>query len=164
MKPHRVEASVHVAAPASRVYGILADYRDGHQRILPPRYFQGLRVESGGVGAGTTIHVDMRVLGRARSFRATVTEPEPGRVLAETDVDTGTVTTFTVDPGADGASAVVTIATELGTRGGLAGAVERTLTTAFLRRVYIEELGLLKGYAERQRAAGAGTTQSAPRE
>ena len=70
------------------------------------------RVCAPGVGAGTVIRVDMRVLGRPQTFRAVVTEPEPGRVLVETN-DNGYVTTFTVEPRAEGQHAYVTIATEM---------------------------------------------------
>ena len=39
----------------------------------------------------------MQVLGVERVYREVVSEPEPGRVLAETDADAGVTTTFTVD-------------------------------------------------------------------
>jgi hypothetical protein len=157
MDSHRVAVSARVAAPAPRVYGILADYREGHPRILPPRYFRNLVVERGGVGAGTVIRFEMPVLGATRSARAEVTEPEPGRVLVETDVDRGVVTTFTVEPREDGRAAEVTIATELPARGGLLGALERRLTSGFLRGVYARELALLA-----EHAAGAAGPAGAP--
>jgi len=45
-------------------------------------------VEEGGIGAGTVIRFQMRILGRLRTFHAAITEPEPGGVLVETDLDT----------------------------------------------------------------------------
>ena len=39
---YRITASRRVAAPASRVYDIIADYRDGHPSILP-RAFRNSR-------------------------------------------------------------------------------------------------------------------------
>ncbi len=41
-----------IPAPAAAVYALLADYRDGHPRILPPA-FSDLTVLQGGIGAGT---------------------------------------------------------------------------------------------------------------
>jgi hypothetical protein len=63
---------------------------------------------------------------------------------------TGSVTTFTVDPVAQGAQAQVTIATELKTRAGIGGMIEGFFTGLFLRRVYTQELKLL-GEVARQR-------------
>jgi hypothetical protein len=88
----------------------------------------------------------MRVLGRLQSFRAVISEPEPGRVLAET-ADTGYVTTFAVEPRADGQHAEVTIATELPMRPAVLGALERWLMTRLLRPVYVRELELLAAVA-----------------
>ena len=57
-----------------------------------------MTVEKGGKGAGTVIRVLMNVLGVDRTYYMEVSEPEPGRVLAETDQDAGVTTTFTVKP------------------------------------------------------------------
>src|SRR5262245_57535375 len=62
------------------------------------------------------------LLGRTRTFRAAITEPEPGRVLVETIKHTGTFTTFSVDCVEDGAR--VRIASEFETRGGLLGGAD----------------------------------------
>jgi hypothetical protein len=143
MPQHHVTASAVIPAPAAQVYGIIADYRNGHPRIIPRPPFGSLDVEQGGVGTGTVIRFQMRVLGRTRSFRAAITEPEPGRVLVETDLDMGAVTTFTVDPCEEGRQARVTIQTDLETRGGLLGIVQRFVVTRFLRPVYVRELAQL---------------------
>ena len=84
----------------------------------------------------------MRMLGRNWTFRAVVTEPEPGRCLIETN-DTGHVTTFSVEPGAEGGGTRVTIATDL-VRHGAAARIERWLSARLLRPVYERELGLLR--------------------
>jgi hypothetical protein len=98
-------------------------------------------VEQGGIGAGTIIRFQMSVFGRKQTFRAAVTEPEPGRVLVETDLDSnGAVTTFTVNPGGAPADSHVTISTELPVRGGFLGKFEKTLTTLLLRPIYVREL------------------------
>ena len=154
MNHYRVGASALVRAPARRVYAILADYREGHPRILPPRWFRALEVERGGTGAGTVIRVTMRVMGRTRTMNAVVSEPEPGRVLMESFVGGGPVTTFTVTPaGPERRDAQVTISTELTARGGpLLGVVERLMTRLTLRRIYAEELALLAAYPEGKEA------------
>ena len=119
---------------------MLANYRDGHARILP-RQFSGLVVEQGGIGAGTLIRFEMSVLGKKQTFRANITEPEPGRVLVETYLDSNdAVTTFTVDPGTAPADSRVTISTELPVRSGVSGWIERKVSTLMLRPIYRKEL------------------------
>lgn len=147
MAQHRVSASAFIPTPAQHVYAIIADYASGHPRILPKPYFVSLAVEQGGVGAGTVIKFQMRLMGRLQNFRAAVSEPEPGRVLAETDLDTGAVTTFTVEPLDDGQRAQVTIATETKIREGVLGKVEGWLTTQLLRPIYVKELEQLASVA-----------------
>jgi len=143
---YRVAASSRVAAPAARVYDIIADYRVGHPSILP-RAFRNLHVDEGGRGAGTTFHMDVHAFGWKDTMRAAVTEPQPGRVLVERDLDRPTVTTFTVERGAHDGEAIVTFDTELQSRAGVLGAIERWLSTAFLKRVYREELANLDAVA-----------------
>ena len=145
MVEHSVEASAEIEAAAERVYGIVADYREGHPRIIPKSFFDGIEVEQGGYGEGTLIHVRVHVAVQKSSFRAAVTEPEPGRVLVETDVDGGPVTTFTVDPGAGRCR--ITISTRLQRKGKPLGMIERFFIIRFLRRVYAEELRLLAAVA-----------------
>ena len=149
MKPYRAAASALIHAPAKLVYDILADYRGGHPLILPENYFVSLDVEKGGVGAGTIISFQMRIFGKMQSFRAAITEPEPGRVLVESDLDgAGSTTSFIVDARDQSASCDVTIATEGRTeRGGLLGVLERFLTISFLQRIYRAELKLLSELA-----------------
>lgn len=136
-----------INADAAHLYAILADYRNHHPHILPPNYFTGLEVLEGGKGAGTLFRATLRVMGQENSFRMRVTEPEPGRVLAESDLDTDLVTTFTVTPRPNG-QADVTIATRWQGKPGLAGLLERLTTPALLRRIYQEELRQLQEYAQ----------------
>jgi hypothetical protein len=138
-----------INAPAEQLYGIIADYREGHPRILPEAYFQRLEVEEGGVGAGTVIRFEMKLMGSTRHFRAAITEPKPGRVLVETDLDTGGVTTFTVEPLEQDAKARVTITTELKGRGGILGKLEGFVSRLLLLPIYKQELALLASVAER---------------
>ncbi|MCL4300686.1 MAG: SRPBCC family protein [Anaerolineae bacterium] len=153
MNSYYVTESALIKAPAELVYNIIADYHNGHPYILPKPYFLNLEVEQGGVGEGTIIRFQMQVLGKTETFRATVTEPEPGRVLVESNQPQGSVTTFTVDPVEGGQSAQVTFATELPDRGGLPGLLERFLTRLMLPRIYRKELAQLEAVAqERARA------------
>ena len=151
----QITMSAYIKAPAEHVYAILANYYDGHPTILPRQYFSDLQVEQGGIGAGTVIRFQMHVLGKTQTFRAAIAEPEPGRVLVETNLPAGAVTTFTVDPRAEGRHTQVTIITELETRDGILGLLERFLTTVTLRRIYAQELGLLAARAEKSTAASS---------
>ena len=141
----RVSAEAVINSPADAVYAVIADYRDGHPRIIPRPPFVSLDVEEGGIGAGTAIRCRMRMMGRTQEFRATVTEP--GK-LVETIAATGMVTSFTVDSAGDRAR--VTISTGFQTRGGLLGRVERFLITRALRPVYVRQIELLEAVAARR--------------
>ncbi len=147
-----------INAPARQVYAILADYHEGHPRILPKQYFSSLEVKRGGVGAGTVIRFQMHAPGTTRTFLADVTEPEPGRVLmesnrVETEPASQSVTTFRVDPINDGQQAQVTISTALSVSNWLQG----LFTTMFLRRVYAQELKQIAALAEERVAAMSAT-------
>lgn len=103
----------------------------------------------------------MRAGGRTRSFRAEVTEPEPGRVLAETnrleaDPATQSVTTFTVDPLKGEAQTQVTISTTLP----VANRLEGLFTIMLLRRVYAQELRQIAALAEERLAASSAKSLS----
>jgi hypothetical protein len=137
---HIIAATAVIPARRDRVYSLISNYNDGHQRILP-KQFSNLTVEQGGVGAGTVIRFQMSVFGKKQTFRAAITEPEPGRILVETNLDSnGAVTTFTVNPGHAPADSNVTISTELPVRSGFLGRIERTLSTLLLRPMYVQEL------------------------
>lgn len=150
-----VSASAPVQAPPAVVYGILADYRDGHPHILPRPHFGALVVESGGRGAGTVFTVQARQGMKMHTFRMAVTEPEPGRVLVETDQDprSDLVSTFIVDP-AEGGHSRVTITTRW-TRGGVRGFLESLLLPRLAAPIYRKEIANLEALA-RQRAGTAG--------
>lgn len=138
----RVEASADVGAAAADTYRMIADYRDGHTRIIPTKYFRDLRVIEGGYGDGTVIEFDMLVFGKATHARARVSEPEPGRVLVETYPDTGWVTSFIVEQRGTSRSRV-TIRTDAVVRAGLLGLLEGAFVRSFLSRVFPAELAQL---------------------
>jgi hypothetical protein len=149
LSTNRFSAAALIPAPPQQLYAIIADYRERHPAILPKPPFVSLVVEEGGSGAGTKILVHIRVLGRLQSYRSVVSEPDPGRVLVETN-DNGYVTSFTVEPRADGQQAFVTIETDLGERSGALAALERWLVTRLLRPVYMRELEQLAAVAAAQ--------------
>ena len=146
MAARQFSASALIHAPPQDLYAIIADYEHGHPQILPRPPFVSLAVEQGGTGAGTVIRVQMHVWGRLQTFRAVITEPEPGCILVETN-DNGYVTTFTVEPRARGQQAYVTIATEMTGRAGILGTLERWFVARLLRPVYVKELVQLAAFA-----------------
>jgi hypothetical protein len=155
--PTVVSVTAPLNAPPHRVYATIADYHTGHPRILP-KAFSNLVVERGGIGAGTVIRFDVTLLGQRTAFRSEVTEPEPGRVLVETNVVPGdSVSTFIVEPGASATESIVTIRTEFAVRSGVRAAIERFLTGRLLPPLYREELHLLEAAA----AGPAGTAAPA---
>jgi uncharacterized protein YndB with AHSA1/START domain len=140
----RVVAERAVGAPAEQVYRLIADYDRHHPRFLPPA-FSEFRVEEGGVGSGTVHSFRMTAGGRARTFRMRVEEPEPGRVLTESDEHSSTVTTWVVTP--DGPGCQVRVETRWQGAGGVGGLFERLFAPRVLRRLYADELERLDRYA-----------------
>lgn len=141
-----------VEAPAAVVYRCLADMREHHPKFLPPA-FSDFSVESGGIGAGTVIRFTLTAGGRHRAYRMEVGEPEPGRVLTETDAGSSLVTTFTVDPAGSGCR--VRIATSWAGASGVGGFFERLFAPKTLQRLYDDELARLDAYARQQAASAA---------
>lgn len=141
-------AEGEVGAPAEVVYGYIADFREHHPRFLPDA-FSNFQVEAGGVGAGTITRFRTTAGGRTREYRMAVAEPEPGRVLTESDTGSTLVTTFTVTP--KGATASVRIETSWQGAGGVGGFFERLFAPRVLRKLYQDELARLDAYA-RERA------------
>jgi hypothetical protein len=146
-----VSADRAIAAAPETLYGYIADMREHHPHFLPPG-FSDLVVETGGVGAGTVTRFRFTAGGRSRDYRMTVAEPEPGRVLTETDASSSLVTTFTVTP--QGAGANVRISSAWEGAGGIGGVFERLFAPRVLRGVYADELARLERYA-REQALGA---------
>jgi hypothetical protein len=144
VKPLIVSASKIIDAPAKVLYRIIADYQNGHASILPKPYFSSLEVEEGGYGAGTVIRYQMQVLGRTQTFRAHITEPDPGCTLLETDLKSNTSTSFTVWSLGNKNQARVTIMTMLKNR----SFVEGFLAKILLTNVYRQELELLSKRAK----------------
>jgi len=145
-----VSAEAIVDAPADTVYGYLADMRNHHPHFLPPA-FSDFQVESGGVGAGTVTRFTLTAGGRTREYRMNVAEPEPGRVLTESDTNSTAVTTFRVSPQGD--ASVVRISTEWDGASGIGGFFERMFAPRVMRGIYTDELKRLDAYAREHRSA-----------
>jgi hypothetical protein len=145
-----VSAEGTVEAPADTVYRYIADMREHHPRFLPPA-FSDFRVESGGVGAGTILRYKLTAGGRTREYRTKIAEPEPGRVLTESDTGSSAVTTFTVSP--QGAASLVQISSAWDGAGGIGGLLERMFAPRVLRAIYTDELTRLDAYARERGSA-----------
>jgi uncharacterized protein YndB with AHSA1/START domain len=145
-----VSAERVVDAPAEAVYRYVADMREHHPHFLPPA-FSDFQVESGGTGAGTITRFKVTAGGRTRDYRMKVDEPEPGRVLTESDTASSMVTTTTVTP-KDGAS-LVQISTSWNGAGGIGGFFERRFAPKAMRAIYTDELERLNTYARAQHLA-----------
>ena len=141
-----VKAARIIGAPPETVYGLIADHAH-HARFLPPA-FSDFEVESGGVGAGTVTRFKVTAGGRTRDYRMEVAEPEPGRVLTESDTGSSLVTTWTVEP--EGDRSRVEIATRWQGAGGIGGFFERTFAPRVMRGIYADELERLDAYARQQ--------------
>lgn len=153
MRTIKAEATAIIDASPEVIYGILADYRVGHPAILPKPYFKELIVEEGGIGAGTVIRVTMNIWGREYRYHQKVTEPEPGRILTETDINTGQFSTFIVDPMSEGRQARVTIRSEIPASPGFTGFMERLMTPRITRNIFNKELRQLADYVRSRSAS-----------
>lgn len=138
----RVATERTIDAPAEAVYGCLADMHQ-HQRFLPDA-FSDFVVESGGVGAGTVTRFKVTAGRRTRDYHMQVSEPEPGRVLAESDANSSLVTRFVVEP--EGTASRVRIETTWEGAGGIGGFFERTFAPRVMRGIYDDELRRLNDY------------------
>jgi hypothetical protein len=149
-----------IDAPAAHVYSLIRDFREHHLNFLPSQ-FSDFTIECGGVGSGTVHRFRMTLAGRTSDYRVRVGEPEPGRMLIESDKSRRMLTTFTVDPETGGRSRV-----RIHTRwytDGLSGVVERLVAPRMLSRVYRQELELLNRYASGQITVSiSDTTRALP--
>jgi hypothetical protein len=146
-----VEMSHVIDASPAQLYAIVRDYHVGHPAILPKEYFtKGLTVEQGGVGAGTIIRTSVTMWGNEYPFRAIVSEPEPGRLLVETDTESGQYTHFIFEPLNGGRQTRVTFASEFPMVKGFMGLIQRLSMPSIVRKMYVKELHNLAEYAQAQ--------------
>ena len=158
----KVKAAEVLDARPEDVYATIADYRKGHPRILPKENLYDLQVEEGGYGAGTIIRFKSRILGVEQSFYQRVSEPEPGRVIVEQDIDTkqNFATTFTVIPVEEGKKSQVEISTTMNASPGIRGFAERVILSIFNPRIYRKEMKLLEAVAQERVSVVAELKQS----
>jgi hypothetical protein len=133
-----------VGAPSTHVYALISDFQQHHRRFLPSN-FTDLEVEQGGVGAGTIFTFTATAGGRIRNYRMRVGEPEPGRVMTESDTLSSMLTTWTLTPA--GEQTVVRVETRWEGATGVAGFFERVFAPRALGRIYREQLRRLDRYA-----------------
>jgi hypothetical protein len=134
-----------LAVASTRVYAVIRDYKVHHPAILP-KEFSRLKVLKGGVGEGTHFEFDATIAGKTQTSRMHVTEPEPGRVLVETD-ETGNVETrFIVEPLDGGAGTRLTFDTDFTVPAGLLAPLFRWLSARILAGIYRREMANIEAY------------------
>jgi uncharacterized protein YndB with AHSA1/START domain len=146
-----VKAEATIGAPAARVWTLITDFHQHHQKFLPSS-FEDFKVEEGGLGAGTIFSFTSHAARRTRHFRMRVDEPEPGRVMTESDLTSTMVTRWTLTP--MGQQTLLTIETRWKGAGGIKGFFEGLFAPPAMRRIYADELRRLDQYARSQVAAG----------
>jgi hypothetical protein len=148
----KVKAAAVLDARPEDVYATIADYRHGHPDILPKESLYDLQVEQGGYGEGTIMRFKMKALRVEQSFYQRVSEPEPGRVLVEQDIDSvqNVMTTFTVTPVEHEQKSHVELATTMNTSPGFKGLVERIIVPIINPQIYRKELKLLEAVAQKR--------------
>jgi hypothetical protein len=97
------------------------------------------------VDAGTVHRFRMNAGGPVRDFHMRVAEPDPGRVLTESNQGSSMVTTWVVTP--EGPGCRVREETHWQGAGGVGGLFERLFAPRALRRLYADELERLDRYA-----------------
>ena len=147
----KVHSERVINAPANLVYHLFADFVNHHPRFLPPQFTQ-VQVLKGGYGAGTEYTFTSLFGGGARDFQMRVSEPEPGRVLVESDTRSALVTTITVNP--EGTGSRVILETVWESAGGLMGLLETWFAPGMMCRMYEDEFNRLERYAQEQLRTG----------
>jgi len=142
-----VEREGPVGASAEITYRLIAE--DEHHRHFLPAAFSDFETIEGGTGAGTLHRFKIQAGGRTREYTMRVSEPEPGRVIAETDQGSSLVTSFTVKP-SSADTCLVLISTSWDGAGGVGGFFERLFAPRAMRRMYDDELAKLDRYARKQ--------------
>jgi hypothetical protein len=146
MNTIKIEYSAVLQARPETIWQVITDYQNAHRAILPKPYFKDMVVEQGGIGAGTIIHTTMTVWGQHYSFHQLVSEPEPGRVLVETDMATGQYSSFTLDALNGGQQTRVTITSVFPREAGIQGWLQSLMQPAITRHIYKKELQNLALY------------------
>ncbi len=126
-------AERRIGAPVEQVRAIVADYRDSRPKILTEQ-FSDYQLHAGGSGEGTTASWKLQATSkRVRDVHATVTNPEPGKIV-EADANSSMVTTWAVQ--AAGEDSLVQVETTWQGAGGIGGFFERMFAPGGLKRIY----------------------------
>lgn len=148
MSTVRAEQTAIIDARPETVYNIIADYEVGHRAILPQPYFEEMTIVKGGRGAGTELRLRIVAFGQTYHYHQIVSEPEPGRVILEKDLDSEQSTRFIIDPVNGGEKTRITIASEFPAQPGFAGIIQRLVQIPFSRRLFKQELQNLNDYVK----------------
>lgn len=146
-----VEDSRVIDAPPEAVYAVISDYHIGHPAILPAA-FSKLIVEEGGKGAGTVFRSSVTIWGTTSPMHALVSEPEPGHLLVETDIETGQYTNFIFEPVNGGTQTRMTFASEFPRPAGIQGFLMKLMMPSVVQKMYKEELQNLADYVGSKQA------------
>lgn len=146
MATYQAEATQEINARPEHVYAMLSDYKIHHPNIVPKPYFQNIVVQEGGVGAGTVFTMDLVIMGVTRKYRLTVSEPEPGWVLAESDESLGQTSWFILEPLDGGVRTRLTIRSKAAASPGIMGLIERVSSPSTMRRLFRQELANIAEY------------------
>lgn len=149
----KISESKLIPSEPEAIYPVIADYKNGHPHILP-KYFSNLEVLEGGYGAGTRVKFRFKMYSTVKDNEAIVSEPVPGAVLAETDVNTGLVSSFTLIPAGKNQT-LVTISTEFEASKGFVGLMEKWFSPMMLKKVYKQELQMLHDFVLNKKEAFA---------
>jgi hypothetical protein len=122
------------AATPDQVWQLVADYANGRPKILPEA-FQDYRLEAGGMGAGTVVAYTLHAAKRERPYRLEVSEPQPGRVLEESDTTSSFTQTWTVEPAETGGTRL-SLACSWSGAGGVGGFFEGIFAPKGVARLY----------------------------
>ena len=152
MRTITVEASRVIPANVETVHAVITDYHKGHPAILPKPAFKEMKVLDGGYGAGTRLHVHVRLWGQSYYYNQIVEEPVPGRVIVERELDTGQITTFTLEPLSDN-STQITITSVNPLSKGFKGFLERISQPSIIGGLFKTELENLADYVTRHDVA-----------
>lgn len=152
-----VETSKIINAPAPAIHAVIADYHGGHQEILPRPYFTEMIVKEGGYGAGTRLTVKMNFFGMKYTYNQIVTEPEIGRIIKDTDINTGEGATFILDPLDDGQRTKVSIIIDMEIGSGIGAMMKKLTTPPLIRFIMNKELDNLAEVVAKQEASASTT-------
>jgi hypothetical protein len=139
------------ATESGIIDAVLRDYRNGHNHIVPKKYFTELTILEGGIGEGTLVRAGVTAYGKTIYTNLRMYEAEKDRKLVETDKSMDLVTDFTLTPQPGGKTHVV-ITTEWQAAKGFTGLIEKWLSPGLFRKIYREELQQLNQFMQSPQA------------